>query len=152
MSSNASFPSCTLTVGSESQSSLVRCVARWENSNKVHSSVGWLRAKDLSSFNFDDPLWREIPYFKDAVNYYAKIKGYPGFQEMRESKAGKDGRFCEAPHSPFFLSTSYHRPICLPVCLVQLAETNTEYSMGHFLRRDHPLHLFLLQPSHRSRV
>ncbi|KAM7203588.1 hypothetical protein V8F20_003883 [Naviculisporaceae sp. PSN 640] len=56
------------------------------------SSVGWLRAKDLSPFHFDNPLWRDIPYFKEARRYYAIVKGYPGYEEMMEMTAAKDGR------------------------------------------------------------
>ncbi|KAM7190224.1 hypothetical protein V8F33_009584, partial [Rhypophila sp. PSN 637] len=37
-----------------------------------HDSVGWVSAKDLSLFNFDDPLWGEIPCFRQAVERYAR--------------------------------------------------------------------------------
>jgi hypothetical protein len=35
------------------------------------SSVGWVHAKDLSRFDFDDPNWRDIPFYTKARDYYA---------------------------------------------------------------------------------
>ncbi|KAK4212472.1 hypothetical protein QBC37DRAFT_288000 [Rhypophila decipiens] len=58
-------------------------------------SVGWVSAKDLSPFNFDDPLWGEIPCFRQAVERYARNKGYQSYQDLREDMEGRDSRFCE---------------------------------------------------------
>ncbi|KAK0615598.1 hypothetical protein B0T17DRAFT_347521 [Bombardia bombarda] len=46
-------------------------------------SVGWLRARDLSRFDFEDPNWREIPYFQTAIDDYAQTRGYRGYEEMK---------------------------------------------------------------------
>lgn len=42
--------------------------------NPQKCSVGWVRAKDLTRFNFDDPNWRLIPYYDDARDRYASAQ------------------------------------------------------------------------------
>ncbi|KAH7630081.1 hypothetical protein B0T09DRAFT_141851 [Sordaria sp. MPI-SDFR-AT-0083] len=36
-------------------------------------SVGWLSIKDVTEFNFDDPDWRQIPFFQNAVEYWESL-------------------------------------------------------------------------------
>ena len=50
-------------------------------------SVGWVRARDLSAFDFNAPNWQDIPYYPDALDYYAQCRKYQSFQQMREAGA-----------------------------------------------------------------
>ncbi|KAK5662304.1 hypothetical protein OQA88_8210 [Cercophora sp. LCS_1] len=45
-------------------------------------SVGWVRAKDLSNFDFHTQSWRDIPGFMDAANHYARKSGYADVTSM----------------------------------------------------------------------
>ncbi|EGO54287.1 hypothetical protein NEUTE1DRAFT_87492 [Neurospora tetrasperma FGSC 2508] len=36
-------------------------------------SFGWLSIKDISAFDFDDPDWRQIPYFQKAVEHWESL-------------------------------------------------------------------------------
>jgi len=46
-----------------------------------------VRAKDLSPFHFEDRNWREIPYFREAREHYAKCRGYPSYQHMVDTRS-----------------------------------------------------------------
>lgn len=50
-------------------------------------SVGWLRAKDLSPFNFQNPCWKDIPFFREAVQHYALVRGFKSYDQMVEKSA-----------------------------------------------------------------
>jgi len=50
-------------------------------------TVGWVRAKDLAEFDFEDRNWKEIPYFKDARDHYAKTRGYSTYQHMIDARS-----------------------------------------------------------------
>lgn len=45
-------------------------------------SVGWARGKDLSPFDFNDPNAKEIPFYDQARNHYAKCRGFTDFEHM----------------------------------------------------------------------
>jgi hypothetical protein len=49
-------------------------------------SVGWVRAKDLSPFDFDDRNWREIPHYKDARDHYARCRRFGDYQAMVDGR------------------------------------------------------------------
>ncbi|OIW24660.1 hypothetical protein CONLIGDRAFT_102221 [Coniochaeta ligniaria NRRL 30616] len=49
-------------------------------------SVGWLRARDISLFNFEDPDSHSIPHYYDARNNYATIQPqkFENYQHMKD--------------------------------------------------------------------
>lgn len=53
-------------------------------------SVGWLRARDLSSFPFEGGTPKEIPYYHEAKEAYAKAKGFESY-EAYKTKRRLDG-------------------------------------------------------------
>lgn len=52
-------------------------------------SVGWLRAEDLSIFDFEDAKWKTIPHYHDARNMYANARPdrYKSYEKMQEHYA-----------------------------------------------------------------
>ncbi|KAK0644182.1 hypothetical protein B0T16DRAFT_392578 [Cercophora newfieldiana] len=52
------------------------------------TSIGWVRAKDLSPFDFNTRSWRDIPYFKEATDHYARARGYISYEDMVNSRSG----------------------------------------------------------------
>ncbi|KAK0707682.1 hypothetical protein B0H67DRAFT_320615 [Lasiosphaeris hirsuta] len=49
----------------------------------VSGSVGWMKAAELSPFDFNPPNKSEIPGFQSAVEQYARLRGFPNFEYMR---------------------------------------------------------------------
>ncbi|KAK3349600.1 hypothetical protein B0T25DRAFT_519784 [Lasiosphaeria hispida] len=49
----------------------------------VAGSVGWMKAAELSQFDFDPPNKADIPGFQSAVEQYARLQGFPSFEYMR---------------------------------------------------------------------
>lgn len=48
--------------------------------------------------NFDTSTskWRSIPYFLDAINHFARSRGFDSFDEMRLMAAGRDIKTCKS--------------------------------------------------------
>ncbi|KAK0709287.1 hypothetical protein B0T26DRAFT_400711 [Lasiosphaeria miniovina] len=57
-------------------------------------SVGWLRAKDLSPFNFQNPCWKDIPFFREAVQHYALVRGFKSYDQMVEKSGNMNLKIC----------------------------------------------------------
>lgn len=53
-------------------------------------SVGWLRARDLSSFPFEGGMPKDIPFYHDAKEAYAKARGFDSY-EAYKTKRRLDG-------------------------------------------------------------
>ena len=72
--------------------------------NPQRGSVGWVHAKDLSLFNFDDPDWRSIPFYLEARDRYAAAQPQK-FGSYREMK-----QYCEANGHPVKLLSDVRDP------------------------------------------
>lgn len=51
--------------------------------NLVPRSVGWLRAKDLSFFDMEEPESDRIPYFQEARDHYARAHGFNDYAAVK---------------------------------------------------------------------
>jgi hypothetical protein len=59
--------------------------------NPEKNSVGFVRATDLSRFNFDDPNCRAIPYYAHARDRYASVQpqNFATYDQMKDYYAAK---------------------------------------------------------------
>jgi len=48
--------------------------------------VGWLPAKHLSRFDFEEPNSDQIPEFDRARNRYAELRGYRSYAAMKADR------------------------------------------------------------------
>lgn len=51
-----------------------------------HRSVGWLRAKDLSSFPFEGGVNYAIPHFEEAREAYAAARGFASYEAWKQDR------------------------------------------------------------------
>lgn len=55
-------------------------------------NFGSVPLRELLPFNFNDPQYHEIPYFNDAVEHYAKVRGFGSSKKMMAVADGLDPR------------------------------------------------------------
>ncbi|KAK1836750.1 hypothetical protein QBC39DRAFT_377711 [Podospora conica] len=53
-------------------------------------NFGWVPLRELLPFSFSKPSHRKTPYFNDAADHVAKIRGFTSFEQMMAVADGRD--------------------------------------------------------------